>query len=192
VLIAVRHGRTAGNAAGRLLGRSDEPLDDHGARQASALAAALPAGAKVISSPLIRCRQTAEAIRADHLVDERLVELDYGELDQIPLSEVRAPIWKRWQADTSWAPPNGESLEELSARVAELLDEIAEESAPGDIVLVTHVSPIKAALAWALGVGIEVSWRCRVAQASIHRIAIDGPAPSLLSFNETGFLGDLR
>ncbi len=69
-----------------------------------------------------------------------------------------------------------------------VLDEHAAEAADRDIVLVSHVSPIKAALAWALGVGIEVSWRSFVAQASILRIATAGPTPSLQSHNEVHHL----
>ncbi len=187
----VRHGRTAGNAAHRLLGRSDEPLDDHGVAQAAALAAALPDDARVISSPLSRCRQTAEAIAADHAVDGRIAEIAYGDLEGVPLGEVPAATWERWRSDTSWAPRGGESHDSLAARVWELLDEVAAEAAESDVVLVSHVSPIKAALAWALGVGIEISWRSYVAQASICRISVAGPAPNLRSWNETAHLGSL-
>jgi broad specificity phosphatase PhoE len=65
--------------------------------------------------------------------------------------------------------------------------------ADGDVVVVSHVSPIKAAAAWALGVGDEVAWRMYVAQASITRIGVGGPGglPSLRSFNETAHLDGL-
>jgi broad specificity phosphatase PhoE len=55
--------------------------------------------------------------------------------------------------------------------------------------VVSHVSPIKAAVAWALGVGDEITWRMWVAPASITRIGCSGPAPSLRSFNELAHLG---
>jgi len=53
---------------------------------------------------------------------------------------------------------------------------------------VTHVSPVKAAVAWALGVGDEVAWRMWVGPASISRIGFAGAAPSLRSFNEVAHL----
>ena len=59
MLIVARHGRTAANAAGELLGRRDPALDDVGRAQAAAIATVVPAGARVISSPLTRCVQTA-------------------------------------------------------------------------------------------------------------------------------------
>lgn len=191
MIIVARHGRTPANAAGQLLGRRDPELDALGRRQAEAIAAALPAGTRVISSPLLRCRQTADAITPDHETDDRLLEIHYGELEGTPVKDVPAETWANWRGDNSWAPAGGESHDDLAARVWELLDELAPEAVDHDIVLVSHVSPIKAAAAWALGVSIDISWRCFVQQASMLRIATNGPAPSLRSFNETAHLDHL-
>ncbi len=188
MLIVVRHGRTPANAAGQLLGRLDPGLDDVGRAQAAAIASAVPTDARVISSPLRRCRETAAAIGDDVEIDERLIEIAYGELEGVPVRDVPAETWRAWRSDSGWAPPGGESHDQLAARVWSLLDEHAAAAADHDIVLVSHVSPIKAALAWALGVGIEVAWRSFVAQASILRIATSGPAPSLHSHNEVHHL----
>ena len=62
MLYVVRHGRTAANASGLLLGHLDPDLDDLGVRQARLLAAALGPVDRVVSSPLARTRQTAEAL----------------------------------------------------------------------------------------------------------------------------------
>jgi broad specificity phosphatase PhoE len=190
-LYVVRHGRTKANASGLLLGRADPGLDAHGRRQAAAIAAAVPSGARVVSSPLRRCRETAAALTARPETDPRLVELDYGQLDLVPLSEIPAELWSDWRADPAFRPPGGETLEELARRVAAVLDELAPVAASADVIVVTHVSPVKAALAWALGVGIEVSWRSFVAQASITRIGINPRGPSLLSFNSEAHLDGL-
>lgn len=181
-LYVVRHGRTEANAGGLLLGRADPGLDEVGRGQALRIADAVGRVDRVVSSPLLRCRQTAEAIGPAEL-DERLVELDYGEFDLKPLSEVPAEIWARWRADVGYRPPGGETLIELGQRVFAVLDELAVSALDDDVVVVTHVSPIKAALAWALGVGMEVSWRSFVAQASITRIGVAERGPSLLEFN---------
>lgn len=188
MLIVARHGRTPANAAGQLLGRLDPGLDDLGRAQAAAIATAVPSDARVISSPLRRCRETAAAITADIEIDDRLIEIAYGELEGVPVSDVPAETWRAWRSDSGWAPPGGESHDQLAARVWSVLDEHSAEAADRDIVLISHVSPIKAALAWALGVGIEVSWRSFVAQASILRIATAGPTPSLQSHNEVHHL----
>ncbi len=191
MLIVVRHGRTEANRAGELLGRRDPSLDETGIAQAAAAAAALPVGCRVISSPLARCRETAAVIDPDHDVDERLIELNYGDLEGTPVADVPRATWDAWRADNAWKPPAGESHDELAARVWSLLDELAAPAATSDIVLVSHVSPIKAAMAWALGVPISISWRSFVAQASILRIATGGPTPSLRSFNETAHVSHL-
>jgi broad specificity phosphatase PhoE len=205
MLILVRHGRTAANARGVLLGRADPGLDDEGVRQAACLGAGL-AGldvVRVVSSPLGRCRTSAEVIAQalggvarpggsgvtlDVDVDERWIELDYGVLDGVPMTEIPAESWARWRSDPSWAPDGGESLATLGERVRAACDDLAAEAADADVVVVSHVSPIKAAVAWALGVGDEVAWRMWVAPASITRIGVTGGYPSLRSFNELGHL----
>ena len=91
VLIVVRHGRTEANASGLLLGRRLDPaLDDLGRRQAAALGRRAARRARVVSSPLRRTRETAEAFGRPVEVDERWIELDYGELDGTPLRDVPA------------------------------------------------------------------------------------------------------
>lgn len=188
MLIIARHGRTAANAAGELLGRRDPSLDDRGARQARAVADAVGAVTRVVSSPLRRCTETAAAISADVDVDHRFVELDYGSLEGERGADLAPEIWAAWRADPDWRPPGGETLVEMAERVAAALDALRAEAAERDIVVVTHVSPIKAALAWTLGVGIEISWRAFVPQASITRIGFTDSRPSLRSFGEVTHL----
>lgn len=196
MIVVVRHGRTAANAGGLLLGRADPPLDDEGARQAAALATACTALdiGRIVTSPLGRCNQTAAAIAAGVSampaieVDERWIELDYGELDGRPISEVSAATWAAWRSDVGWRPPGGESLASLGARVREACEGLVDEASGRDVVVVSHVSPIKAAVAWALGVGDETAWRMWVGPASITRIGVAGGRPSLRTFNETAHL----
>jgi len=195
VIVLVRHGRTAANARGLLLGRADPPLDDEGHRQAACLAQAM-AGldvARVVTSPLGRCRETADAIERAAVgvpvsIDDRWIELDYGVLDGSPVRAVPAERWVTWRSDVSWAPEAGESLATLGLRVREACATLAPDASERDVVVVTHVSPIKAAVAWALGVGDEVAWRMWVAPASITRIGVTNGIPSLRSFNDVAHL----
>jgi broad specificity phosphatase PhoE len=188
VLIVCRHGRTLANATGLLLGRADPPLDEVGRAQAEALAVVVAGASRVVSSPLRRAVETAHAFALPLTVDERWVELDYGELDQRPLAEIPAEVWRRWRGDPAFVPPGGESLLALGQRVRTACAELAEEASTGDVAVVSHVSPIKAAVAWALGVGDEVAWRLHVAPASVVRIAVGSDGPTLRGFNDVGHL----
>jgi len=192
VLVLLRHGEAAGNAAGVLLGRSDSPLTDVGRAQAAALGPRLGPVRRLVSSPLGRARDTAAALGlgVGIEVDERWTEIDYGELEGTPLASVPAETWAAWRADTGFRPPGGESLAEVGARVRAACEELFardgdEARAEGDVVVVSHVSPIKAAVAWALGTGDEVAWHLHLATASVTRLGW-GPGGAVLHrYNQT-------
>jgi broad specificity phosphatase PhoE len=184
VLFLVRHGETAANVAGLFLGRADLPLTELGLRQARAIAAALPAPSLLVSSPLRRARDTAAAFGQPFELDERWIEMDYGGVDGQPVGSVSAEVWSQWRADPTFAPAGGESLAAVGERVRDACAELAEAAADRDVVVVSHVSPIKAAIAWALGVPDPVAWRMYVADAAVARVRTGPPVPQLLSFNE--------
>ncbi len=196
MLYLVRHGRTAANASGLLQGRIDLDLDDVGRAQAAATAARLAPvverGTEVFSSPLARARQTAAIVAPDAevVIDDRWIELDYGDLDGTPLVEVPGDLWVKWRSDASYVPSGGESLQALGQRVRAACEEWAPRCAAGaDVVVVTHVSPLKAAVCWALGVPDEVAWRMFVAPASVTLIDWRPGGPSLVGFNEQPWAG---
>src|SRR5439155_19847099 len=141
-------GQTDANARGLLLGRADPPLSDLGRRQADALANRVPADARVVSSPLLRTRETAAAFGRPVDVDDRWIELDYGDYDGRPVADVPADVWRDWRADPHFVPPGGESLVMLGNRVRAACEELLEEARDRDVVVVSHVSPIKAAIGW--------------------------------------------
>jgi alpha-ribazole phosphatase len=188
VLIIVRHGRTAANASGLLLGRADPELDDLGRRQAASIAAALPPIDRVVASPLRRAQETAAALGLPVETDERWIELDYGDWDGRPVGDVPAEAWAAWRADIDFRPPGGERLSDLGRRVRAACAEVVEAATSSNVVVVTHVSPVKAAVAWALGTGDEATWRMYVAPASISRIDFRDTRSVLVSFNEVGHL----
>ena len=196
-LLLVRHGRTVDNAQGRLLGRSDPELDELGRRQARAVGQALVSGrfgpiAAVVSSPLRRAAQTAAELGLPVELDDRLLELDYGDLEGTPVAEVAPATWSTWQSDPHFRPPGGESLWDLGARVREACaDWAGREGLDGAVVLVSHVSPVKAATAWALGVGDEIAWRSHLDNASITRVTMRGDRPVLSLFNDTAHLATI-
>ena len=193
MLILVRHGESTGNAAGLLLGRIDAPLTERGRAQAQTLSGSLSGITRVISSPLERARDTAATLDLGLPIeiDDRWVELDYGEFDGQPLGSVPSELWKRWRSDPHYRPPGGETLAEAGVRVRSACEELfaggeSAEARAGDVLVVSHVSPIKAAVCWAMGLGDEGAWRLYLATASITRIAWGaGATPVLQRFNET-------
>ena len=191
MLILLRHGQTAANASALLQGRMNLPLDDVGRIQAVRCGAFIRenfAGARVISSPLLRAVQTASSISDNVEIDDRFIELDYGDWDGVPMSEVDSNAWNHWRTDPSFRPPGGESLIELDARVRPALEDVREEATTRHVVVVSHVSPIKSAITWALGVGPDVTWRCHLDRASMCRIGIGPHGPALLGMNDTAHL----
>jgi broad specificity phosphatase PhoE len=191
MLIVVRHGRTTANARGLLLGRADPELDELGRRQASALRPAVAGASRAVCSPLLRARQTAEALGLPVTVDDRWIELAYGVLEGVALADVPRTTWAEWQADPAWAPEGGESLVDVGIRVRAACEELAEECTERDVVVVTHVSPVKAAVAWALSTTDDVTWHLYAAPAAVTRISTVGPRRSLHAYNVTTHLDGL-
>ena len=192
MLIVVRHGQTSANARGLLLGRADPSLDIVGRDQAAAVAAELTPlqpGTRIVASPLKRTRETAAIIAGessiDIEIDERWIELDYGDLEGTPVADVPADTWRKWRADPTFVPAGGESLQSLGQRVSAACDSLLVHAVDRDIIVVTHVSPVKAAVVWALGVGDDVTWRTYVAPGSITRITPRQFGPVLSGFNIT-------
>ena len=193
MIVFVRHGQTAVNREGCFQGRLDAPLTELGRDQARLVAQRLStSGAElVLTSPLVRASETAHAIAdasgAAVELDDRLLEIAYGEWDGLKLGDVTVEQWETWRHDPSFTPPGGENLLAVSARVVDFCADRLD--ADRTVIAVSHVSPIKAAVAWALGVGTEVTWRMHLDVASISRVARRGTGPPLLaSYNETAHL----
>lgn len=188
MLILVRHGETALNVERRLQGRRDESLTEHGRVQAAALGEYLGPIDAVITSPLLRATETAAHLQlvpgATIEVDERWIELDYGEHEGDRLDGRRGGVWERWYGDPSFTPTGGESLLTVAERVEQACGAAAARARTETVVVVSHVSPIKAAVAWAVGASVDVAWRTHLATASICRVAIDDRHPVLVTFNE--------
>ena len=195
MIVLCRHGETATNKAGRLQGRSDASLTDLGRVQAAALADRLaPALPSVlVASPARRAQETAaalgERVGLPVIVDEAFIELDYGAWDGLPVGDPSIP-WDRWRADPGLRPPGGESLVDLRARVTAGCEALVDQHGrDAVVVVVTHVSPIKAAVVWATGANDGITWRMHLDLASITRVRLwpDG-TPYLTGYNDTAHL----
>jgi alpha-ribazole phosphatase len=184
VLYLVRHGRTAANASGLLQGRLDPPLDAIGRKQAAAIAELIGPVDIVIASSLLRAQETAAHFQQSIETDDRWIELAYGEYEGVPAGEVPPEVWQAWRSNALFATKGGESFGALDARVREACESLRERIAGEDIVVVSHVSPIKAAVAWALNATMDIMFHCHLSQASVCRINVGRFGPIMHSFNE--------
>ncbi len=191
MLLLVRHGQSTTNADGLLVGRTDAALTELGRTEAAAVGALLPSVATVLTSPLRRAVATAglavPGISA--AIEPRLVEMHYGVFDGRRAAEVTPAQWQQWRSDPDFAPEGGESVAQVHERVTSLLEELFATHGEGardpdaHVVAVSHVSPIKAAVAWALGGTPEMTWRMYLANASVTAIGFGPGGPSLRAFN---------
>jgi probable phosphomutase (TIGR03848 family) len=172
-------------------------LDERGVAQAKAVAeriAKLPLTA-IVTSPMERCVQTAEAIAAaqpkplELQVDERLIECGYGDWTGKALKELaKDPVWKVVQTQPSAARfPNGESLSEVSARaVAAVREWDARLGADAIWVACSHGDVIKAVLADALGLHLDQFQRIVVDPCSVSVVRYTDTRPYVLRSNDVG------
>lgn len=174
-LLLIRHGTTAAvRSAGFPL---DEDLDDRGRAESQALRAHLPSGSEVVRSPARRAAATAVALgHPEAAEDPGLREAAFGAWAGRVLADLHAedpaPVVS-WMTDPAFAPPGGESLDALTARVATWLASVAERERP--LVAVTHGGVVRAAIAVALGAPAGAAWRIDVAPGSITELhAHDG------------------
>jgi broad specificity phosphatase PhoE len=160
-LTLVRHAPT--EATRRHAFPLDEPLDGAGESEAAGLLGQLDA-VRSATAPLQRCRRTAAlAGYEDAATDHRWSELDFGEWAGSTLREIgeRDPEKVRaWLDDPQTAPPGGETLADLTARVRDALAEYGEPGA--DTVVFTSGGPVKAAVVAALGAPDSAFWRIDV------------------------------
>ena len=194
----LRHGQTPMSVQKRYAGRSDPPLTEAGVQQAAAAAKRLaPAGFGVIvTSPLLRTVQTAQAVAAVTgaavVTDDGFRETDFGAWEGLTFAEVRER-WpaelSAWLADPEIAPPGGESFTDVSARVTAALDRLLAARAGQTVLVVSHVTPIKTLVAAALLAPPAALYRMHLDVAALCEIDwyTDGPAV-LRSFNDTSHL----
>lgn len=153
MLYIIRHGQTELNTKMLMQGRSDHPLNETGMAQAAEAAGRFAEMGvkidKVYTSPLIRAVQTARKIAPDAelVVDERLIEMDYGPYEGMDLRNP-APEVKSFFKDFVNVPaPKGmEPLSDIVARLGRFLEDILKEAVERNVLISTHAIAMKGAL----------------------------------------------
>jgi probable phosphoglycerate mutase len=194
-LLLVRHGLTAMTGPVLAGWTPGIHLNDRGREQAAALAERLrevPLAA-IVASPLERCQETAAAIAADRdisvVTDERLGECKYGDWTGQELKKLaKDPLWKVVQAHPSAAAfPNGEALRDTQARAVDAIRE--HNAAHGDDatgMAVSHGDVIKAVVADALGVHLDMFQRIQIDPCSLTVIRYTTLRPFVVRMNDVG------
>ncbi len=200
-VVLVRHGRTA--TTGKVLpGRAPGlHLSDAGRRQAEAVAARIASLPRVPSavyaSPLERAQETAAPIaKALHLRVRTwpgLVECDFGDWTGARLSALRRRReWRAVQlAPSTFRFPRGESFTELQARAWDAVLALGARHPGATVVAVSHADPIKAVVAAALGVPLDLFQRTVVATCSVSVVVVGAGAPLVLCVNSLSDLAEL-
>ncbi|MBI3242184.1 MAG: histidine phosphatase family protein [Chloroflexi bacterium] len=201
LLYLIRHARSTWNAAGRMQGQADPPLDEAGRAQAQALAERLKDETfhAVYSSPLARARETAEILIASRAVqpplvfDDRLMERHLGEWTGLTGDEARDRFpengGRDWRVD---GPPGGESQAELTGRAAEVVGSILAVHPDQAVAIVSHGGTLNAYLAYLLGIPPEKPVGFRFSNCSLARLSVRGENVYLLSLGEESHLEGMR
>jgi broad specificity phosphatase PhoE/ribonuclease HI len=200
-LVLVRHGSTIHSGERRLSGRNSLPLTEIGNAQARALAnrmSALHDVAAVISSPLLRTRQTADhiasALGLGVHIEDGFQEVDFGDWEGSTFAELierDSAAVAAWSGDPTAAPPGGESFAQLAIRLRPARDKVVEQYTGRTVIVVSHVTPIKMLLVDALGAPLESLYRVFLDPASVSIVDhSEGRSPSVRLINGTSHLPD--
>ncbi|MGC9393221.1 MAG: alpha-ribazole phosphatase [Anaerolineae bacterium] len=198
-LFLVRHGETAWNAEGRYQGQTDVPLSAAGLRQAEAIAGRLamtPLDA-IYASDLCRAAETAHAIARHHTLDVRLDprwrEMSFGEWHGLTYPQMEAAFpetvaW--WNADrVHHAPPGGETLAQLAARVHAALDDIRRAHPEQTVLIASHGGAIRALLCLLLHKSLGDYWQFALGNTSLTEVEFQRIGPVLNRLNDMQHLG---
>ncbi|HXF73355.1 MAG TPA: histidine phosphatase family protein [Actinomycetota bacterium] len=197
LLLLIRHGVTA--TTGVRFPEPATPLSAEGLAQAERLVGRLEAVGidAIYSSPLLRCRQTAEPLaRARGLpvrVREDLADVRVGRWAGRRLAQVkRTRLWRLATTAPLATPfPGGESLLDTHRRAVGEVHAIAAAHPRATVAVVTHADVIRLALAHLLGAPVEAFSRLAIDPASVSVVRLDEGQPRVLRVNDTGSLDGL-
>ena len=178
-IIFLRHGQAKNNIERVLAGRTPGfPLTDTGIKQAEATAELLAHMniSAIYSSPIQRAQHTAEIVgkhnSVDVTIDDRLIELDMGKFTGVPYDEIFTSngnvFMKFYNGDLEIAHNGVETFADVKKRVLSIVDNVLEKHPDGNVVLVTHMDPIKAMLSTIVDLSATNLFELIIANASLN------------------------
>ena len=206
-LILIRHGETDWNRELRFQGQVDVPLNATGHEQARRLALRLASDAvaadHLVSSDLVRTRQTAQPVldallpqlRIEAITDPDLREQNFGVVDGMRVPDIKArhpeawAQWLRFQADSGM--PGGETTRQFHARAMAALHRLAQRHAGRTVVVVTHGGVLDMVWRTARGLGLEGPRQSDIPNAALNRVRLRGDAIDILHWADTRHLDGL-
>jgi broad specificity phosphatase PhoE len=199
-ILFVRHGQTEFNARRQVMGRQPIPLNDLGLKQAEELAERLAASGirAVITSPVLRAKQTAEAIGAKLGLEveeaAELAELDYGEWVNRDIDELIAENpaeWKKYRTRPDrMSFPGGESVGQASKRIGAFADGVVKRLGYGRVALVSHADVIKIAMVHLLGLELKHMARLSIDNCAVCMLRLtENSGPRLVILSAADSLG---
>mgnify|MGYP001614326248 CR=1 FL=1 len=204
-LILIRHGETDWNRELRFQGQLDVPLNAIGHAQAQRLAARLATEAvqHLVSSDLLRARQTAEPVSAQRLqplplapeLDAALREQHFGVAEGLRVADVKAQhaaAWAQWiRFEEDYAFEGGESTRQFHARVIAAVRALGRRHPQQTLVVVTHGGVLDMVYRTALGLPLSGPRQSEIPNAGLNRVRLQGEAIEILNWADTGHLTDL-
>ncbi|WP_080793959.1 bifunctional RNase H/acid phosphatase [Corynebacterium pacaense] len=198
-LLLLRHGQTPMSAARQYSGISNPDLSALGRDQAEAAADFLARRGgidAIVSSPLNRTRQTAQSVATrlglEVEIMEDLIETDFGRWDGLTFAEAHESdpdLHTVWLSDSAVAPPEGETLQQVHRRAKKAREQLQARYGAANVLVVSHVTPIKSILRQALDAGPSLFKKVHLdlASLSIAEFYADGPTCVRL-VNDTSYL----
>jgi probable phosphoglycerate mutase len=200
-LYMVRHGQTAASRDNRFSGSSDPPLTPVGEAMAEAFARAYApvAWSAVYTSPMLRTRQTADALcrrtGAEAIVEDGLKEMAYGEWEGLLLDEVKQrwpAAYDYWAADVaSRGTPGGETAFHVAARAMRVVEAIRARHESGNVLLVSHKATLRVITCALLGLDVRL-FRERIAQpvAAVSMFVVTSRTAQMTIFGDRSHLSE--
>lgn len=192
-IIFVRHGHSSHTEKGLVSGGdgADPELSDLGQREAEATAELLahpPSSWRlamnrplVIASPMLRTKQTAEAIarrlNAESVLDERIKEIFFGDWNGLSNEELFSKdpdLLASWRGSLDFRPPGGESIEDLVQRISSFVEQIRTSKPNRTVIVVSHMMPTRALTHQIIGGDESYLWSTSFAPASISAFRVWG------------------
>ena len=197
----VRHGQTAASRENRFSGSSDPPLTAFGEAMAEAFARAYASlkWEAIYTSPMLRTRQTADALcrltDVQPTVEDGLKEIDYGEWEGLRQDEVKErwpEAFEHWADDVaSRGTPGGETAFHVAARAMRVVEGIRSRHERGNVLLVSHKATLRVITCALLGLDVRL-FRERIAQpvAAVSMFVVTNRTARLTVFGDRSHLSE--
>jgi alpha-ribazole phosphatase len=169
----IRHTKT-NTIDGLCYGQSNVELADTFSSETRAIKGKLPdltENCLIYSSPLSRCLDLAETFQQQLMIDERLLEVNFGDWEGSRFDDINQKTLQHWAANfVTYAPPNGESFNDLCLRVGAFWEELIATSPAEQVLVITHAGVIRALFAHVLQLPPANAFKFRVDVGSVHKL----------------------